>query len=126
MSGTNGHGMILVVDDNGDDRENLCRHLTKLGCKFVEAENGDKGFSAFGKHSDSIDIVITDVRMPVMEGDEMARRIQDMAPDMPIFVVTGCSKERDAYFQGFARGVYRKPVSEEDVESMIKSVYSTT
>ncbi|MEK7990995.1 MAG: PAS domain S-box protein, partial [Thiotrichaceae bacterium] len=65
---------ILVVDDKPENRSVLRNLLTPLGFRIIEASNGQEGLDAL--HQQKIDIVLTDLVMPVMDGFELSRRIR--------------------------------------------------
>jgi len=78
---------ILVVDDEKNIREGLAASLEMDGYKTACAANGEEGWKLFGRGD--IDLVITDLRMPVMDGIELMRRIRAETPGLPIIILTG-------------------------------------
>jgi DNA-binding NtrC family response regulator len=79
---------ILLIDDEADVRKSLSRFLQKLGHKVVCAADGMEGLREF--HTHEIDLVITDIRMPEIDGLELLRRIKviEKSP-VDVVVVTG-------------------------------------
>lgn len=81
---------ILVVDDQAINRQLLMKILdSHYHC--IEAENGQEGLKQLKQHQGHIAAVLTDIRMPVMDGYAFVRAIrQDSAkiPDMPVLVIT--------------------------------------
>lgn len=77
---------ILVVDDHEPVRANVRKILESSGHMVFEACNGLKGMRAL---TPDIDLVITDVIMPEMDGLEMVRHVRSMRKDLPILVITG-------------------------------------
>ncbi len=77
---------ILVVDDKTENRSVLFNLLTPLGFKIIEAENGQRGLDEFNQHK--IDIILTDLVMPVMDGFELARRVRLIDNTVPIIAVS--------------------------------------
>jgi PAS domain S-box-containing protein len=67
---------ILVLDDKMENRLVLKHLLTPLGFNIIEADNGKEGLSQLNQNQ--IDIILTDLVMPVMDGFEFARRVRGM------------------------------------------------
>ncbi|RXK11507.1 diguanylate cyclase [Halarcobacter mediterraneus] len=82
---------ILYAEDEAALREitlNILKGFTK---KQLVAENGAEGLELFKKNESEIDIIITDVNMPIMNGLEMIREIKKINPNIPIIVATAFS-----------------------------------
>ena len=82
---------ILYAEDEAALREitlNILRGFTKK--QFV-AENGAEGLELFKQNESEIDLIITDVNMPIMNGLEMIREIKEINPNIPIIVATAFS-----------------------------------
>ena len=77
---------ILVVDDDESLRRVVEYNLGEEGYRVVTAADGAAGLRAFQEAS--VDLVVTDVRMPDMDGLELLTRIKAMQPDMPVVVLT--------------------------------------
>jgi len=78
---------ILVVDDEEDIRDILEIALKDIGYTVFLAENGEKAFEIF--KSQRPDIVITDIKMPVMDGIELLKRIKQENPETQVLMITG-------------------------------------
>ncbi|MCK5162136.1 MAG: hybrid sensor histidine kinase/response regulator [Desulfobacula sp.] len=78
---------ILVVDDEEDIRDVLEIVLKDIGYTVFLAENGEKALEIF--QSESPDIVITDIKMPVMDGIELLRQIKRENPATEVLMITG-------------------------------------
>jgi phosphoserine phosphatase RsbU/P len=86
---------ILVVDDEQDFRQGIKRRLESRGFRVLEAADGVEGFSIFQEERRSIALVITDVRMPKMGGEELTRVIRALDPIVPILGVTAHQDAQD-------------------------------
>ncbi len=79
---------ILVIDDNPDNRELLCKQLQRDGWTTTEAENGEQGLAAFELHRPGL--ILLDLMMPVMDGfsflDELNKRLPYHR--IPVVVIT--------------------------------------
>jgi len=83
--------MILVVDDDESIRELLVKIVRLSGHEALTARNGLEAVTIFKSYPGSIDLVITDLKMPVMDGYESIRRMRDRRPDVTIICVSGYS-----------------------------------
>lgn len=79
-------GRILVVDDEARMRRILEIMLRKVGHEVLSAGNGVEALTLFKR--ETIDLVITDLRMPEMDGLELLRRIREVDADLPVIVIT--------------------------------------
>jgi len=92
---------VLVVDDLKENRDVLARMLTGIGCTVETAENGKRAVEmAAGSHPD---IIFMDVRMPVMDGVEAAKRIRQQFPveamKLVCFTASAMAHEESRYRQ---------------------------
>jgi len=78
--------VILLVEDEREVRTELTRFLQRFSHTVISAENGEEGLAFFRSHAP--DIVISDIRMPKMNGIEMAKAIKKIAPEQPIVFTT--------------------------------------
>jgi DNA-binding NtrC family response regulator len=78
---------LLIVDDEKNIREGLADSLAMEGYEVVTAPNGEEGWRRFEKGD--IDLVITDLRMPGISGEEFQRKINAGYPGLPVIILTG-------------------------------------
>ncbi len=78
---------ILVVDDEDIVRTSCSRTLTPGGFEVRLAKNGLEGIKMMGE--EKFDIVLTDLKMPDMDGIEVLRRIKETWPDVEVIIITG-------------------------------------
>ena len=79
--------MILLVDDEERYREVLARVLTKAGYEVVEASDGIEALSLLEKSK--IDLVLSDILMPGLNGYALVARLRAKWPRMPVILTTG-------------------------------------
>ena len=82
---------ILYAEDEKSLREITLNILKGFTNKQYVAENGLEGLELFKEHEDEIDLIITDVNMPQMNGLDMIREIKKTNPNIPIIVATAFS-----------------------------------
>jgi CheY-like chemotaxis protein len=82
---------ILVVDDEADVRHAIAMLLEFWGHEVVEAVDGPAALKIF--QTGDFDIVTTDYVMPGMNGVEVARRLKQLQPDLPILMITAFPSE---------------------------------
>jgi len=78
---------VLVVDDEKVVREGCQRVLAGKGYEVVSAENGQKAMDIL--KTDKIDIILLDLKMPVMSGEEVLEKVRNQYPDIPVIIITG-------------------------------------
>lgn len=107
--------LSLIVDDLPAVREYLRVVLQLEGFEVVEASNGLEALQVVQRLGDAIDIVISDVQMPLMNGVALAAAIRAEHPRMPVLLITGCPIGRDCdrpvLHKPFGRDVLRSAVS---------------
>lgn len=102
---------ILVADDERMLRRVIGRVLRRSGHLVVEAENGHEAISKVTEAPESFDLVILDMNMPQVDGIQAAQAIFDVAPELPILIASGDTKE--AVLERFGdrepNGIIQKP-----------------
>ncbi len=78
---------ILVVDDERPIREGCHRVLTAKDYHVCTAENGQQALEILEK--ESIDLILLDLKMPVLSGEEVLQAVQERHPDLPVIIITG-------------------------------------
>jgi PAS domain S-box-containing protein len=84
-----GKGTILVVDDEEMIRTLLLAALTRQGYEVMLAENGAEALTIFSRHADRISLVVLDLVMPVMAGDELLPHLFIFKPNVRVIVSSG-------------------------------------
>ena len=84
-----GNRTLLVVDDEDAIRRTMKRILESAGYTVIEAGSAENALRICAAYSDAIDLLVTDLRMPAMDGRELARRARELRPELPVLVVTG-------------------------------------
>ncbi|MBW2064068.1 MAG: response regulator [Deltaproteobacteria bacterium] len=78
---------VLIVDDERVVREGCQRVLTDKGYEVLMAENGQQAMDLLAEKP--VDIILLDLKMPVMSGEEVLEKTRTLYPDIPVIIVTG-------------------------------------
>jgi signal transduction histidine kinase/CheY-like chemotaxis protein len=85
---------LLLVDDDDFLLDSLARAMRNLGFRVVTAGGGVEALDALDAKKVGVDAAVLDVRMPGMNGVELAERIREMRPELPIVFMTGFADDR--------------------------------
>ncbi|MBW1792528.1 MAG: response regulator, partial [Deltaproteobacteria bacterium] len=85
---------ILLIEDDSLIRTTISSYLQEHDFEITTAENGGEGLDLFAKKRP--DIVLTDLRMPVVDGLEVLAKIRKKSPDTPVIIVSGMGTMADA------------------------------
>lgn len=90
FSGHTSNGRVLVVDDEPDIRKVIGMTLTRAGYDVIEAEDGERAIQVIkeGENPLLLDVIITDIRMPKINGVEVINYFQKQYPCVPLIVLT--------------------------------------
>ncbi len=114
---------VLYVEDDSSTRLQVAHLLKQHGYRCYVAENGQQGLELYRQHAP--DIVLTDIRMPVMGGLEMARKIRADNPDVQLIVLTAFDERENmlaAIDIGVSQFVVKPVVSAKLIEAILHSV----
>jgi PAS domain S-box-containing protein len=119
-----GQETILLIEDEAPLLKVLQRLLTSLGYRVVACTDSTEAVTIFTREPARFDLVITDMTMPKMAGDELSARILALRPAMPIILCTGYSEQMSmdkAAELGIRKFVY-KPVELTELAAMVREV----
>ena len=105
---------ILVVDDNEDSKQLLECFLDLYGYEFVSASNGHEALTLL--QTEDFDLVLTDICMPGVSGNDLAKYIKNQRKALPVIAITGSTWLAEEYFDK----VISKPVWLHDLLDLIK------
>jgi two-component system, cell cycle sensor histidine kinase and response regulator CckA len=110
---------ILLVEDEPAVRQLFAQALTRAGYRVYEARNGQEALKVFDQHGDSIDLLLTDMRMPFMGGAELAHQLRARRASLKLLCVSGYpSGPDDALTSDFLA----KPFSRDDLLNKVREV----
>ena len=88
-----GTATVLIVEDEDMVRSVAVRQLTRFGYKVLEAGNGLEALDVLEQHPGVVDIVVSDVMMPEMDGPAFLKEVRKTHPDLKIIFVSGHTNE---------------------------------
>ncbi|MDY0312905.1 MAG: transporter substrate-binding domain-containing protein [Desulfobacterales bacterium] len=118
-----GHGeTILVVEDEAAVLKLSCAILEGLGYRVMAATGPAEAEKIAGKHDGPIDLLITDVVMPQMNGRELATRLQTLSPNLRVLYMSGYTANVIAHHGVLEGGVYfiQKPFSRQEFAARVR------
>jgi len=92
---------IMIVEDDNELREALCDTLELAGFEYLEAADAETAITLLSEHQ--VDMVVTDVNMPGMDGHQLLEKIRQSHPGLPVMLITAfgqVSKAVDAIKAG--------------------------
>lgn len=114
---------ILVVEDDESVRSFTARAIAAAGHAVETAEDGDLGLASIREAGGGYDLVLSDIRMPAMDGIEMAKRAAGEFPDLKILLMTGYAEQREraADLQNVIVDVVSKPFSLMEIRTRVQA-----
>jgi len=110
-----------LVDDDKDLREFLYQHLLHCGHSVLQAGSGQEATERFRQHINDIDILVTDIVMPGYSGDQLAVKLAQQKPGLPVLFISGNAPNHLQSVVTLREGenFLRKPFSLETLERAI-------
>lgn len=115
---------ILIVDDEQNMRVALFEALSRNGHEVAVAENGRMALEMIARQPP--DLVITDIKMPGMDGLELLRQVKALRPDLPVVIMTGFATV-DTAVEAMKQGAFDyllKPFPVEVIEETVARVFA--
>jgi two-component system cell cycle sensor histidine kinase/response regulator CckA len=117
-----GSGTILLVEDEESVRTFAARALEGRGYKVLQAGTGAEALEVLGDHDGDIDLVVSDVVMPEMDGPMLLTKLRATLPDIKIIFMSGYAEEafRNNLEDGEHFGFLAKPFSLKELAAKVK------
>lgn len=117
---------ILICDDEKNIRSGLAMAMELEGYESIEATDGQDAWDKINKMG--VDLVITDLRMPRMSGEDLLRKIIGAYPRMPVIILTGHGTIETAVeaMRGGAVDFFTKPVDLDRLSLVVRKALSDT
>jgi two-component system cell cycle sensor histidine kinase/response regulator CckA len=119
-----GTGTILLVEDEDAVRVFSARALRNKGYQVLEARSGEAALSLLNTESNRVDLLVSDVVMPHMDGPTLIRHVRDKRPDMKVIFISGYTEDkfRDQIDAGEHIHFLPKPFSLKQLAGKVKEV----
>ena len=120
-----GAGLVLVVDDDAGVRGAARRMFKLFGFDVLEAEDGRRGAAEFAARASEIVLVLLDMTMPEMGGEETFREIRRVRDDVPVILTSGYNEieaTRRFTSKGLA-GFLQKPFTPDDLAAKLAAAF---
>ena len=111
---------VLVVDDQPTIRSIVQRVLAEDGYEVLEAESGEAALGLTAELRAPVDLIILDLEMPGMRGDELAARLLAIQPRVPLLFISGTGSDGDA--DGLASPLLSKPFTIEALKQSVRAL----
>ncbi len=111
---------ILIIDDELSVRQPVAQYLSRCGYTAFEAEDGPAGLELL--QQEPVELVLLDLSMPKMPGEQVLRQIRAQFPDMKVMIFSGHAKQDQ--LDG-THGVIRKPVKLADLSVRVRDALDT-
>ena len=110
---------ILLVEDEPAVRQLFAQALTRAGYTVHEARNGQEAMKVFDQHGESINLLLTDMKMPYMGGAELAHQLRARRRTLKLLCISGYPGKLDAEL---AVDFLAKPFSREELLRKVREV----
>lgn len=113
---------ILVVEDDYRLREIIAKHLERNGYEVLQAVNGEEGYQIF--EETYVDLIITDIMMPKVDGNALVKRVRYLNKDIPIIMLTALESyyDKEKSYNNGADDYMVKPVNMKELLLRIKAL----
>lgn len=118
---------ILIADDEESMRTLVARAIAMDGHSTVTAEDGGEALEILTQEDGAFDLLLTDIKMPVMDGIALALAAARDFPDLTILLMTGFAdqRERASGLNAIVHDVVTKPFSVADIRAAVASALAS-
>ncbi|MDX4050543.1 EAL domain-containing protein [Aliarcobacter skirrowii] len=112
---------VLYAEDEKELRDITSEFLKSFTKTQYVASNGEDGFNLFLEHQDSIDLIITDINMPILSGMDMIKKIKEINPKIPIIIATAFSN-KEYLLEAINIGVDKYVLKPIDISKLLQAM----
>lgn len=124
LAGWSAHGTVLVVDDEETVRAVSARLLESFGFKTILAQDGRDAIEKFKANEAAIALVLMDLTMPHMDGEQAFRELRKLKPSVRVLLMSGFN-EQDAINRFTGKGLsgfIQKPFKRDELQAKLKNI----
>lgn len=114
---------VLVVDDDAAVRKAVARMLSQNGYRVVQAEGPGEALLIAERDTAAIDVLLTDLAMPLMPGPELANRVRLLAPSVRVIFMTGFASPRELRNAVADAPLVRKPMQADELARAVRRAF---
>ncbi|MCE5249795.1 PAS domain S-box protein [bacterium] len=118
-----GNERILIVDDEREVVVILEKILKELGYMVTLATSSVEALDIFSQQPDNFDVIISDITMPKMTGIELAGKIIEIRPDIPIILCTGYNEYLSEHEKIRFDAILKKPFRRSDIAQSLRNIF---
>jgi two-component system cell cycle sensor histidine kinase/response regulator CckA len=108
---------ILVVEDEPTLCQLLAGALSVAGYRVYQARDGNEATAVFAKHESAIDLLITDLELPYLDGSQLIQVLRKRRPDLKVLCISGIGQP-----PAEADGFIAKPFSRESLLTQVRTI----
>jgi len=123
-----GSETVLVVEDQNEVRHFMCAVLEDRGYRVMEAASCAEALSKSEGFAGPIHILVTDLVMPVMNGEELAAKLRTSRPEMRVLFTSGSTDPASAETAASAGGAayLQKPFAPDELAAKVRAILSNS
>jgi CheY-like chemotaxis protein len=121
-----GSGLALVIDDDANVRSATRRILGLMGFEAIDASDGRAGAALFAERARDVTVVLLDMTMPEMNGEETFREIRRVRDDVPVILTSGYNEVEATrrFTSKDLAGFLQKPFGTEELSAKLAAVFA--
>ena len=118
---------VLIADDEDSMRSLVARAIAMDGHQTVTAEDGAEALEILTREEGAFDLLLTDIKMPVMDGIALALTVARDFPDLTVLLMTGFAdqRERASNLSAIVHDVITKPFSVNDIRAAVNDALAS-
>ncbi|MBN8978414.1 MAG: response regulator [Rhizobiales bacterium] len=118
---------VLIADDEDSMRSLVARAIAMDGHQTVTAEDGAEALEILTREEGAFDLLLTDIKMPVMDGIALALTVARDFPDLTVLLMTGFAdqRERASNLSAIVYDVVTKPFSVNDIRAAVNNALAS-